>query len=46
MRVPRLVLQLLGPMAVVALVKCFDLEWSLELVYLMYHDSLLEMHIS
>lgn len=35
----------LGPMAVVALVKCFVLEWSVELDYQMYHDFPLELYL-
>lgn len=35
----------LSPMAVVALVKCFDLEWSVDLDYQMYHDFPLEMYL-
>lgn len=35
----------LSPMAVVALVKCFVLEWSIDLDYQMYHDFPLEMYL-
>ncbi|KAI9375163.1 hypothetical protein BJX61DRAFT_191812 [Aspergillus egyptiacus] len=36
---------ILDPMAVVALVKCFVLEWSVELDYQMYHDFPLKMYL-
>ncbi|OQD81451.1 hypothetical protein PENANT_c027G10148 [Penicillium antarcticum] len=36
---------ILSPMAVVALVKCFVLEWSLDLDYQMYHDLPLELYL-
>lgn len=35
----------LSPMAVTALVKCFVLEWSIDLDYQMYHDFPLEMYL-
>ncbi|KMU83501.1 hypothetical protein CIHG_01283 [Coccidioides immitis H538.4] len=35
----------LSPMAVVALVKCFVLEWSVDLDYQMYHDLPLELYL-
>lgn len=35
----------LDPMAVIALIKCFVLEWSVELDYQMYHDFPLEMYL-
>ncbi|RJE17882.1 hypothetical protein PHISCL_09785 [Aspergillus sclerotialis] len=36
---------ILSPMAVVALVKCFVLEWSTDLDYQMYHDLPLELYL-
>ncbi|KAJ5373068.1 hypothetical protein N7517_005074 [Penicillium concentricum] len=36
---------ILDPMTVVALVKCFVLEWSIDLNYQMYHDFPLEMYL-
>ncbi|KAJ5825757.1 hypothetical protein N7474_002895 [Penicillium riverlandense] len=36
---------ILSPMVVVALVKCFVLEWSIDLDYQMYHDLPLEMYL-
>jgi hypothetical protein len=35
----------LSPQTVVALVKCFVLEWSMELDYQMYHDLPIEMYL-
>ncbi|KAJ5987941.1 hypothetical protein N7481_003151 [Penicillium waksmanii] len=35
----------LSPMAVIALVKCFVLEWSNDLDYQMYHDLPLELYL-
>ncbi|KAJ5404049.1 hypothetical protein N7509_003920 [Penicillium cosmopolitanum] len=35
----------LSPMAVIALVKCFVLEWSNDLDYQMYHDFPLELYL-
>lgn len=35
----------LEPMAVVALVKCFVMEWSNELDYQMYHDLPMELFL-
>lgn len=35
----------LSPTAVVALVKCFVLEWSIDLDYQMYHDFPLEIYL-
>ncbi|OQE04504.1 hypothetical protein PENVUL_c032G08408 [Penicillium vulpinum] len=36
---------ILNPMTVIALVKCFVLEWSVDLNYQMYHDFPLEMYL-
>lgn len=36
---------ILDPMTVIALVKCFVLEWSVNLNYQMYHDFPLEMYL-
>lgn len=35
----------LSPQTVVALVKCFVLEWSMEMDYQMYHDLPIEMYL-